>query len=282
VPAAPGFSIEKLQELAGGGGSFQSSTLQGKVGQTVDYEIIVKNTGNVPLTFGRLSDTKCDAGTIAGGPGETPLAPGASSTYTCRHVLSAADQSAGTYRNSATDTGTPPLGDGSAIMKTSNTVVVEVAPAAGSTSPAPITPTPGQQATGPASGPRAGATPATPSPGNQAPRSGVLAFRSASVPAVHAPQGCLRSTFSASVKSAGVTSVTFYLDGHRLKTLTARSARKGQFTIVIDATRFSVGVHRLTAKITMAQTASTKTVHASRTATVLRCGAAVLTPKFTG
>src|SRR5207245_2683421 len=46
VPAQPAFTIEKLQEIAGSPAGFTTATLTGKVGQTVDYEIIVKNTGN--------------------------------------------------------------------------------------------------------------------------------------------------------------------------------------------------------------------------------------------
>ena len=58
VPAEPSFTIEKLQEIAGN--DFTKSKLTGAIGQTVDYEIIVKNTGNVPLKFGKLIDANCD------------------------------------------------------------------------------------------------------------------------------------------------------------------------------------------------------------------------------
>ena len=104
-----------------------------------------------------------------------------------------------------------------------------------------------------------------------------------SVPRLSGPQGCVRSAFRASVKSKGVSSVSFYLDGHRLKTMTAKSARKGLIAITVDPTKLSVGPHKLMAKITMAKaSASSKAVHGTRTAAVLRCRAAVLTPKFTG
>jgi len=84
------------------------------------------------------------------------------------------------------------------------------------------------------------------------------------------------------MRSAGVASVTFYLDGRKLKTLTAKNAHKGEFTILIDPAKLSVGVHRLAAKITTSRTAATKAAHASRTVTVLRCRSAVQTPKFAG
>ena len=56
----PAYTIEKLQEIEGSKAGFTKSELRGKDGQTVDYEIIVTNTGNVTLKFGPLSDPKCD------------------------------------------------------------------------------------------------------------------------------------------------------------------------------------------------------------------------------
>ena len=118
----PGFSIEKLQAIEGSKKGFTVWPLSGKSGQTVDYQLIVTNTGNVPLSFSKFTDSHCDAGTIKGGPGESALAPKASTTYTCSHLLS----EAGLYINIATDTATPPPGDGVAITRISNPVLVIV------------------------------------------------------------------------------------------------------------------------------------------------------------
>jgi uncharacterized repeat protein (TIGR01451 family) len=116
------FSIEKEQKIEGEP-SFTTVELTGKVGQTVDYQIVVKNTGSVPLTFSNFIDEQCDEGTISGGPGASAVAPGAATTYTCSLVLRAF---AGVYTNGATVTGTPPTGEGSPITSTSNTVEVNV------------------------------------------------------------------------------------------------------------------------------------------------------------
>jgi hypothetical protein len=124
IAPAPAFAIEKLQKIEGSSGSFTSSPLSGEVGQTVNYEIVVKNTGNTSLTFSNFTDEHCDSGTIAGGPSGA-LAPSESAAYTCKHVLTSADQTAGSVSNSATDTATPP-GE-AAITHTSNTVVVNLA-----------------------------------------------------------------------------------------------------------------------------------------------------------
>jgi uncharacterized repeat protein (TIGR01451 family) len=115
------FTIEKLQEIACTGSGFTAAPLTGAVGETVDYEIVVKNTGNVPLTLSSFTDVHCDAGTIAGGPGASPVAPGASTTYTCSHLLA----SKGAYDNVAAVTATT-LGEEGGLTVVSPEVEVTV------------------------------------------------------------------------------------------------------------------------------------------------------------
>ena len=124
-PAEPAFTLEKLQRDAAGSDPFTTATLPGSVGEEVEYEVIANNTGNVPLTFSNFIDPGCDEGTLAGGPGESSVAPGASTTYTCRHTLTEADAEAGSFSNTATDTGTPPKGNGEPVTESSNTVLIE-------------------------------------------------------------------------------------------------------------------------------------------------------------
>jgi hypothetical protein len=118
VPPEPSFSIAKLQEIAGSNAGFTTGPLLGEVGQTVNYELVVTNTGNVPLAFGEFSDEKCES--VTGGPGEALVEPGASTTYLCQHLLTEARS----YSNTARVTGTPPIGDGPPATHTSNPVVV--------------------------------------------------------------------------------------------------------------------------------------------------------------
>jgi hypothetical protein len=130
--AEPSFSIEKLQKIEGSGGEFTTTELGAVAGETVDYEIVITNTGNVPLTFGPLTDPKCDEGTIEGGPGANPVEPAGVSkpagktTFTCRHTLTLEDELAHEYTNTATETGTPPENEGAPVTNSSNTVVVKV------------------------------------------------------------------------------------------------------------------------------------------------------------
>ncbi|MGO9322039.1 MAG: hypothetical protein ACLQBY_14720 [Solirubrobacteraceae bacterium] len=274
APPAPAFTIEKLQKIAGGGGSYTSSTLTGQVGETVDYEIVVRNTGNVALTLAGFTDPGCDAGTISGGPVGGLLAVGASTNYTCMHLLSTSDQSAGSHSNTVTLTGTPPPGDGSQVTNTSNTVLADVAASSQQGNG-----TPHGETTNSKSG--SGSSGVLSATVNQS-QSGVLAFSSATVPALKGPQGCVRGSFHVSIRSAGVASVTFYLDGRKLKTLTAKNAHKGLLTIEINPAKLKIGAHKLVARITMTHTASTRARQGSRSMTILHCRPAAVTPKFTG
>jgi uncharacterized repeat protein (TIGR01451 family) len=264
----PGMSVEKLQEIVGGSGSYTTAPITGQIGQIVQYEIIVKNTGNVPLTLSAFSDARCNAGTITGGPEGAAVPVGGSTTYTCTHLLDAEDEAAGAYANVVSVTGTPPSGGVLPITQESNKVLVEVPPTPGA-------PTPASGTTG------GGSSGVLSSTFSEQPKSGVLGF-SSSVPKLKGPQGCVRNDFYVSVKAKGVAKAAFYMDKRKLATLTAKNARKGLLTLKIDPSKLAIGPHKLLAKITMAATSTTKVTVASRSVTVLRCRAAVLTPKFTG
>ncbi len=263
----PGMSVEKLQEIVGSG-SYTTAPITGQIGQIVQYEIIIKNTGNVPLTLSAFSDPRCDEGTITGGPEGAALPVGGSTTYTCTHIIDAQDATAGSYANVVSVTGTPPNGGVLPITQESNKVIVEVPQA-------PNSPTPASGTTG------GGSSGVLSSTFSEPGKSGVLAF-SSGAPKLRGPQGCVRQDFYVSLKAKGVARVTFYLDKHKLRTLTAKNAVKGLLRLKVDPSKLTVGPHKLLAKITMAATSTTKATVVSRSVTVLRCRTAVLTPKFTG
>ncbi len=215
VPAAPAFKIEKRQRLAGSGGSFTTSRVTGALGQKVEYQITVTNTGNEPLTLSGFSDPRCDGGTISGGPGETQLALGASTTYTCSHVLT----SVGSYINEAAVTGTP---EGQApITHASNQVEALAA--------------------------KAEAKPETVS-SEPKPKITVLPRCERALPALPAASGAKRTPFKVRLNAGTVKLIIVYLDGRKLKTLKPAQARGGKFTILIDPRRLSYGAHRLLIK----------------------------------
>jgi hypothetical protein len=293
---APAFTIHKLQTIDGSGQPPTEAPLGGQVGQTVDYEIVLTNTGNTPLTFGALTDPRCDPKTISGGSA-APVEPLGTVIFTCTHTLTAADETAGSYTNVASVTATPEESEGARKTQESNPVVVTPVSAPpkkeepkeepkvepkGETKgeETPNTPTTTTTTTtNPPAGGVLGSTPVTKAPE----KSGVLGFASATVPTLRGPQGCVRGAFTASIKSVGVSSVVYYLDGRKIRTLTAASSRKGLLSVRIDATRLHVGVHHVLARITMKKaSASAKAAKAARSLTVIRCKSAVVTPHFAG
>ena len=80
----PEFTVEKLQKIKGTDAEFTTDFLTGTAGQTVEYEIVVKNTGEVPLHLSPVVDTKC---TNVSPAGATEVAVGNSETFTCEHAL---------------------------------------------------------------------------------------------------------------------------------------------------------------------------------------------------
>lgn len=86
-----------------------------------------------------------------------------------------------------------------------------------------------------------------------------------------------RNSLSAHVAAHGVKSVTFYLDGRKLATLTKPSHRR--FSVSIDARRLSFGVHRLQAKATMRDPSCAS---AEAAGTFIHVKPPSLPPKFAG
>ncbi|WP_410478785.1 beta strand repeat-containing protein, partial [Pedobacter frigidisoli] len=102
------------------------------VGGVLNYNLVIKNTGNVTLT--NLVVT--DANAVVTGSPVASLAPGGNVTLTAVHILTQADIDAGTYSNTATVTGKTPAGadvsDLSGTTETNDTPTVATIPPAGS------------------------------------------------------------------------------------------------------------------------------------------------------
>ncbi len=104
----PSFTLTKLQSDTTSP-TFTTSPITANIGDTIQYEIVVTNTGNTPLNLA-LVDTMCTS--IAGPTGSAvsngQLAIGGTAMWTCLHVVVAGDFP--TYVNVAQVTATPPGG----------------------------------------------------------------------------------------------------------------------------------------------------------------------------
>ena len=74
--------------------------------------------------------------------------------------------------------------------------------------------------------------------------------------------------------------MTFYVDGKKLKTLTAAHAVKGQFVVTINPSKYRYGAHKVSIKTVMTNPLCAKIARSGR----VRAGPARprVTPKFTG
>ncbi len=94
-------------------------------GSTIAYTFLVTNTGNVTLNPVSVSDAKVGAVTCP----VTNLAPGAATTCTATYTLTQADVNAGVVNNTATATGTPPVGVTAPTATDSTTTPITRTPA---------------------------------------------------------------------------------------------------------------------------------------------------------
>jgi len=109
------FTIETLQKLSDEP-TYTKTELNAKVADTVDYEIIVKNTGSTSLKFGALKDGACEGISPAGA---TEVEASTEETFTCTHKLTVFVK----YSNQASIEGNRGTG-----TKASNSVTVALAP----------------------------------------------------------------------------------------------------------------------------------------------------------
>ncbi|WP_443943537.1 Calx-beta domain-containing protein [Pedobacter sp. AW1-32] len=80
-----------------------------KVGDVINYRIIVSNTGNVTLTNIAITDAGADVGSITPS-GIANLAPGASITATAKHTLTLTEVNSGAFSNQASVVAQTPTG----------------------------------------------------------------------------------------------------------------------------------------------------------------------------
>ncbi|MCB1247567.1 MAG: DUF11 domain-containing protein, partial [Acidimicrobiia bacterium] len=95
------------------------------VGQTIDYDLVVSNTGNVTLEGLNVTDPNADSGSIVCSPAAPfALSPGADATCTAQHTVTQDDLDAGSVDNTASVSGAAPS-SGTNVEADSNAVEVQ-------------------------------------------------------------------------------------------------------------------------------------------------------------
>ena len=155
----------------------------------------------------------------------------------------------------------------------------------GSTPPTPeeCNPTPPPGDTPPADTPPATTPPATTPPADTPPSSTPPATGGEVLPvsivsgraALRGPSGCVKQAFRARVTGRSIRSVTFHVDGKRVKRVTSGSA-----ALRVNPNRYGFGRHRIVAVVRF--TAESGTATRRLPLTFARCARQQVQPQFTG
>ncbi|ROP73589.1 putative repeat protein (TIGR01451 family) [Frigoribacterium sp. PhB107] len=128
LPSSPALAVDKEARWADGG--------SGRVGDVVEYRVLVTNTGTVTLTDVVVSDplpglsvVTYTGGTADGWPDAAGvLAPGESVVATARYAVTQADVDAGSVVNAASASGVPPTGAAAVASDAATIATADVAP----------------------------------------------------------------------------------------------------------------------------------------------------------
>jgi len=128
----------------------------------------------------------------------------------------------------------------------------------------------------PAQGPP-GSTPNA-TPGTTPAEGGVLPVSIVSGRAsLRGPSGCVKQAFQARVRGRSIASVTFFVDGKKVKTI---SGTRGSYAIKVHPQRYGFGRHTIVARVQF--TAASGTSARKLPLTFRRCAQGAVAPRFTG
>ena len=226
----------------------------------------------LPATDAGTFDLQVDGADVAtqvgnGGTGSKTVPTGS-------HTVSEAGANLGEYTSSTSCMDA----EGTEVAKGSG--VLSIAVGDGDTVTCTITNTRKVKPT-PPSLPQPPVTPSIPTP---APAQAVAGVKTVARPArgtaaLQGPRACPRTTsVSASVRGRQIRRVTFFVRGHKVKTVT--KAQNGRWTLTMRTSALRRGANAVTARVEFAKASQTK----ARTLriTITRCAAQVVQPQFTG
>jgi len=234
-------------------------------GETFTYSFKATNTGDVTLENVVLTDDKCQSTLTRTEPNlaDQTFDPGDEWFYTCTVIAPAGPATVDNLAEVCGDY-VPPKGPTVNVCdEDTHTFTV----------PPPVTPPVNPPVTPP------GDTPPGVTPPGTTPPSGsgeVLPEEALSGRAVlRGPSGCSKTAFTARVSGRSIASVTFSIDGRKVKTV-----GKGAFTLKIQPKKFGVGRHQLIAVVKF--TKRSGTANRRLPLTFRRCAQGVVAPRFTG
>jgi hypothetical protein len=244
-PPKPAIQLEKTGAASAAAGS------------TFTYSFKATNTGNVTLTNVVLTDDKCQATLTPVPPADATLAVGESQDYTCTVVAPAGPAQVDNVAKVCGDFDADDVEPVTVCDDDPHTFTV----------PPPGTP---PQNPPPAVTPNV-VPPATTPDGGVLPES-VLSGRAQ----LRGPSGCVKQAFRASVSGRSIASVTFFVDGRRVKQVRRGSA----FTLEVNPSKYGLGRHKIVALVRFRAQSGTKA--RKLPLTFRRCAQGAVAPRFTG
>jgi len=240
---------------------------------------IIVNKALVPATDAGTFDLQVDGANVATQVGDGGT--GSKVVNTGTHTVGEAGANLGDYTSSTSCL------DAASTEDAKGSGVLTIAVGDGDTITCTITNTRKVKPT-PPSQPQPPATPSAPTPqpapAQAAPAQAVAGVEAASRPArgtaaFQGPRACPRTTsVSASVRGRQIRRVTFFVRGHKVKTVT--KAQNGRWTLTMRTSALRRGANAVTARVEFAKASQTKT--RTLRITITRCAAQVVQPQFTG
>jgi hypothetical protein len=90
------------------------------------------------------------------------------------------------------------------------------------------------------------------------------------------PSGCVKQAFRARVSGRSIASVTFFVDGRKVKTVRRGSA----FSLKVNPAKYGLGRHKVVAVVRFTAESGTKARRLPLT--FRRCAQGAVAPRFTG
>jgi hypothetical protein len=228
-------------------------------GETFTYSFVATNIGNVTLTNVVLTDDKCQSTLTRVEPNlaDATFDKGDKWYYTCTVVAPAGPAQVDNIAKVCGD-----YDNGKLPMKT----VCDEDPHT-FTVPPPNTPPETPPNTPPSS------TPDTPpAGGGEVLPESIVSGRAQ----LRGPSGCVKNTFRARVSGRSIASVTFFVDGRRVKKVN----RGGTFKLKVNPQRYGLGRHKIVAVVRFRAESGTKARRLPLT--FRRCAQGAVAPRFTG
>jgi hypothetical protein len=231
-------------------------------GSTFTYFFKATNTGNVTLTDVQLTDPKCQSTLTRVEPNlaDTSFDKGDEWHYTCTVVAPAGPAQVDNVAKVCGDYD-PPEGDPTTVCDDD---------------PHTFTVPPGENPPGNPPGNPPSVTPDVVPPGTT-PDGEVLPDSIVSGRAqLRGPSGCVKQAFRARVSGRSIASVTFFVDGRKVKQV----GRGGAFALKVNPARYGLGRHKVVAVVRFTAESGTKARRLPLT--FRRCAQGAVAPRFTG